>query len=114
MPNLLSPALEKLARMVRQHGEKLKDEKERFDFISASDRLRGLAAEIETWIKQQLPEAVYWIERMQIAPRLHTRFVLCAAPIDVGPALREQLFDKVPSVIITSATLAIGHATSTP
>ncbi len=113
VPNLVSPALETLARMVRQHGDKLKDDKERFDFVSAADRLRGIAAEIDTWVKQQLPEAVYWIERMK-SRRGHTRFVLCAAPIDVGPALREQLFDKVPSVIMTSATLAIGGSKHSP
>ncbi len=109
VPNLLSPALETLARMVRQPGDKIKDEKERFDFISAADRLRGIAAEIDTWVKQQLPKAVYWIERIK-SRRGHTRFVLCAAPIDIGPALREQLFEKVPSVVMTSATLAIGRS----
>jgi ATP-dependent DNA helicase DinG len=31
---------------------------------------------------------------------------LAAAPIDVGPLLREHLFSKVPTVIMTSATLA--------
>ena len=33
---------------------------------------------------------------------------LSAAPIDIGPAMREQLFDKVPTVIMTSATLSVG------
>ncbi|HZZ28150.1 MAG TPA: helicase C-terminal domain-containing protein [Pirellulales bacterium] len=106
VPNLLSPALDKLSRLVRQHGEKFKDDKERFDFNSVAERLRGIAAEIETWIKQDLPEAVYWIERTK-SRRGHKRFALCAAPIDVGPALREQLFDVVPSVIMTSATLTV-------
>ena len=35
---------------------------------------------------------------------------LSAAPIDIGPAMREQLFDKVPTVILTSATLSVGRA----
>src|SRR5262249_55523331 len=34
---------------------------------------------------------------------------LTAAPIDVGPVLREHLFEKTRSVIMTSATLAIGQ-----
>ncbi len=109
VPNLLSPALDRLASMARQHGEKFKDDKEKFDFNSASDRLRVLALEIDTWVKHDLPEAVYWVERTK-SRRGHTRFILCAAPIDVSPALREQLFDEVPSVIMTSATLAIGKA----
>jgi ATP-dependent DNA helicase DinG len=109
VPNLLSPSLEKLSRMVRQHGEKFKDDKEKFDFNAASDRLRVLANEIDIWIRQELPEAVFWIERTK-SRRGNTRFSLYAAPIDVGPALREQLFNTVPSVIMTSATLTIGNA----
>jgi len=34
---------------------------------------------------------------------------LAAAPIDVGPVLRQHLFEKTKSVIMTSATLAIGQ-----
>ncbi len=108
VPNLLSPGMEKLSRMVRQHGEKFKDDKEQFDFNAAANRLRALASEVDIWIKQELPEAAFWIERTK-SRRGHTKFSLCAAPIDVGPALREQLFNTVPSVVMTSATLAIGN-----
>jgi ATP-dependent DNA helicase DinG len=111
VPNLLSPALDKLSQMVRRDGEKFKEDKERFDFHAAADRLRTLAGEIDIWIKQELPEAVFWIERTKSRRGL-TRFILCAAPIDVGPALREQLFDMVPSVVMTSATLAVSDQSS--
>ena len=37
---------------------------------------------------------------------------LAASPIDVGPVLREHLFEKVPTVVLTSATLAIGREAS--
>jgi ATP-dependent DNA helicase DinG len=107
VPNLLSPALERLSRMVREKGKKFKEEREKFDFNSAADRLAGLAGEIELWIKQALPEAVFWLERSR-SRRGQTRVELCAAPIDVGPALREALFDTTPCVVMTSATLAVG------
>src|SRR5262249_32540294 len=107
VPNLLSPALERLSRMVREKGKKFKQEREKFDFNSAADRLAGLAGELELWIKQELPEAVFWLERSK-SRRGHTRVQLCAAPIDVGPALREALFDTTPCVVMTSATLAVG------
>jgi ATP-dependent DNA helicase DinG len=35
---------------------------------------------------------------------------LASAPIEVGPALKEQLYDKVPAVVLTSATLSAGGA----
>jgi len=109
VPNLLSPALERLSRMVREKGKKFKEEREKFDFNSAADRLSALAGEIEMWIKQDLPEAVFWLERTK-SRRGQTRIELCAAPIDVGPALRETLFDKTPCVVMTSATLAVGKS----
>ena len=37
---------------------------------------------------------------------------LAAAPIDVGPLLRKTLFGPVRSVILTSATLAVGRRPS--
>ena len=52
-----------------------------------------------------MAEAVYWIEAGASAAA-GSGSTLAAAPIDVGPILREHLFDKVPTVIMTSATLA--------
>jgi ATP-dependent DNA helicase DinG len=42
------------------------------------------------------------------------RLTLAAAPIDIGPAMREQLFDKVPTVIMTSATLSVERSRDSP
>ena len=69
----------------------------------------ALAEGIEQWRCQQMADAVYWIE--VVAGRRRRRgSTLAAAPLDVGPILREELFTKVPSVIMTSATLAAGGA----
>jgi len=106
--NSLGPALEQLARIVRDHGEGMDDEAERQELISAHERLTGLASEIEIWRKQQIPDAVYWIEGGP-SRRGYLRISLAAAPIDVGPALREQLFDQTRTVILTSATLSVGR-----
>jgi ATP-dependent DNA helicase DinG len=110
--NKLSPALETLARSVKKHGDKLESDAERQDFLSAHDRLLALAGEVEAWRKQDIPEAVYWIDLAWGRARRHPRVTLAAAPIDVGPALREHLFNKTRSVILTSATLAIGRRPS--
>jgi ATP-dependent DNA helicase DinG len=108
--NLLSPALDKLAKLVRRHGAPLKED-ERQDFNSAADRLQVIAAEIEAWRKQQLEGSVYWIEK-SFTRRGRPKLSLAAAPIDIGPVLREHLFQKVPTVVLTSATLAIGREAS--
>ncbi|MEX0613926.1 MAG: ATP-dependent DNA helicase, partial [Pirellulales bacterium] len=105
--NHLSPELELLARQVKLAGKKLTEESEQQDFNAAHDRLTVLAGELETWRAQAQSGTVYWIESYQ-GRRGMPRLTLAAAPIDIGPAMREQLFDKVPTVILTSATLAVG------
>ena len=106
--NHLSPQLELLARQVKDAGKKLSDESEQQDFLSAHDRLAGLAAELEMWRSQAHSGAVYWLETYE-SRRGKPRLTLAAAPIDVGPVMREQLFDKVPTVIMTSATLSVSR-----
>src|SRR4051794_15489775 len=107
--NRLSPELDSLARQVKLAGKKLSEESEQQDFFAAHDRLVALAAEIETWRTQAQKGSVYWLEAYQTR-RGVPRLTLSAAPIDIGPAMREQLFDKVPTVIMTSATLSVGRS----
>ncbi len=96
--------LEDLAQTVRRHGNRLEDEDQRTDFISAAGRLQALAAELHRWLAQEEPDAVYWVE---VGSGRRPRVELQAAPLDVGPQLRELLFDQVRSVILASATLAV-------
>jgi ATP-dependent DNA helicase DinG len=105
--NRLSPELEGLARQAKAAGKKLSEESEQQDFIAAHERLTALAAELEMWRTQAQKGTVYWLESYQ-SRRGMPRLTLSAAPLDVGPAMREQLFDKVPTVIMTSATLSVG------
>lgn len=106
--NPLSPALEELAAMLRHRASSLKDEAQRQDFVSAVDRLTSLAGEIEVWRTHGIPEAVYWVEASP-SRRGRPQIKLAAAPIDVGPTLRKELFNLTHSVILTSATLSVGR-----
>lgn len=105
--NPLSPALDKLSQLVRQFGENLKDAAEKQDFTSQADRLTALSTSLEAWRLQEMEGGVYWIESgMNRYGKQKVK--LMAAPIDIGPALRENLFNKTDCCILTSATLAIG------
>ena len=106
--NRLSPALLSLSKEMLRQAEPLKEESEKLDFVSASERLLGLAGQITHWLEQQSAGFVYWLE-MQPSRSGFPRITLSAAPIDTGPALRQQLFEKTKSVIMTSATLATGQ-----
>jgi ATP-dependent DNA helicase DinG len=104
VPNAFSEGLARLGTLVRQAGERIDEPAERQDFTAAANRMDALAEGIQQWLAQELPESVYWIESLR--GKRGPRITLAAAPIDVGPMLRAELFAKVPSVILTSATLA--------
>ena len=104
--NPLSEGLNKLAGTVRRDAKKLDKPEQRQDLSAAAGRLAGLAQEIEDWLCQRMSESVYWVEAG--FSRRRRRITLAAAPVDVGPILREHLFEKVPTVVMTSATLATG------
>jgi ATP-dependent DNA helicase DinG len=104
--NRLTPGLNHLAGLLRTAANNFKDE-QRQDFVSAADRLQGLASQVECWRTQQTPDSVYWADSTR-SRRGRLRLTLAEAPLDVGPALSQELFGKVPSVIMTSATLTVG------
>ena len=110
-PELVGPELaaelQVLARKVKRAGDGFDNDLERQDYTAAHDRLVGIAGEIEAWRTQRDDGSVYWIDARETR-RGAPRVTLGAAPLDVGPALREQLFDEVSTTILTSATLAVG------
>ncbi len=131
VPNPLTEKLRHLVATLRQEAKRLDQPEERQDFNAAANRLESLGQGIEDWRTQSIPDSVYWIEggKGGQAPfagtarrvlrtngacppfppgRSRQRITLCAAPIDVGPILREHLFAKVPTAVMTSATLATG------
>jgi ATP-dependent DNA helicase DinG len=64
-------------------------------------RAREIARRFEFWMNGSDKTYVYWIERRG------RRVFLQATPIDVSSLLDQRLFDKVDTVILTSATLAV-------
>ena len=106
--NRLSPYLQSLAKLMKQFGDRMTKDDEKQDFISAHDRLTVLAGAIDAWVLQQQADSVYWAEA-SMTRFGHPKVSLSAAPIDVGPVLREHLFQKTKSVVLTSATLSVGR-----
>jgi ATP-dependent DNA helicase DinG len=101
----LSPLLERLAELVEADAKEIHSEEEQVELQALARRCAALAGSVRDWIGQQLPGQVYWVE---VSGERTQRVLLASAPIDVGPVLREQLYSRVPSVILTSATLSAG------
>jgi len=103
--NTLSPELRQLAATIGRFADGLEKEEEQVELVSAADRCYSLAVTLENWLEQSLEDSVYWVER---SGRRKDRIKLASSPINVGPVLRKELFDPVDTVILTSATLAVG------
>lgn len=109
--NPLSTALNQLGSVARKFGDSLENASDRQDFYSAHERLNILADAIENWRTQTAPDDVYWTE-VNHNRRGGINIKLASAPIDIGPALRENLFDTTPCCIMASATIAAGKQRS--
>lgn len=67
-------------------------------------RAGELASELDVFRSGDLENYVSWVERRGRG------LFLEACPVDVSEMLREQLFSRVPSCVLTSATLTVGES----
>jgi ATP-dependent DNA helicase DinG len=98
---------------LERFGKDLNDANAKLDMMSASARLAAIAMGLDQWLLHKQENAVYWIERSEsraASQRGTVRMTLRSSPLDVGDYLREHLFRKTPSVIMTSATVSTGKA----
>jgi ATP-dependent DNA helicase DinG len=105
VPDHLSEDLAKLGTQLHELAKGRDSDEERLELTSRGDRLFAVSKSVKEWLGQQLPGQVYWVEvRQGRVPRV----TLSSAPIDVGPAMKAQLYDRVPTVVMASATLSAG------
>jgi ATP-dependent DNA helicase DinG len=97
-------ALEDLVRALELTGSHLQLVKNAPDeVIPLFRRVQELQQRLEFWRKGADRSYVYWVERRGRGCFLQ------ATPIDVSSILEEKLFDSLDTVILTSATLAVGE-----
>jgi ATP-dependent DNA helicase DinG len=72
------------------------------EVITLARRAAELRRELEFLMESEEKSYVYWYERRGKG------VILTATPIDVSEILREKLFEQFDSVVLTSATLAVG------
>jgi len=101
----LSEELDKLATHLVRLAKARSSEEEKLELTSREERLRMHAVATRDWLRQRLEGHVYWVDiRTGRVPKAS----LCSAPIDVGPELQAQLYAKIPTTILASATLSAG------
>ncbi len=104
--NEVSPVLKELAAQLVALSKPIQRDEQRIEFTAAAERCVGLANSLNSWLQQTAPDSVYWLE---VTGPQQQRVRMVSAPVDVGPVLRDELFSKVKTAILTSATLAVGQ-----
>jgi Rad3-related DNA helicase/REP element-mobilizing transposase RayT len=116
--NDLSPKLRDLAKHLKTMLLGITDDEELAEISATAGKVATMADALDAVIQQTMEDAVYWVE---LAGRTPQRVSLHAAPVNVSAGLRKHLFEKLHSVVMTSATLCTGntrgrdaHATGMP
>ncbi len=98
----------------------LEAELDRLTGVDEAPALKGRAArlrtELEFVLESNASNMVYWLERRGDGPTASSRRAaarsarityLQATPIDVSELLHERVFEQIPTVVLTSATLTV-------
>jgi len=118
VPNALTDPMQRLASELKLVREQAATEADEYELNSYVQRATEIAEETAVLLDQRLDDFVYWIEVRRSHGAVATgrgrrrgrpRVGLHGMPIEVGPILREKLFDEDISVVMTSATLATGR-----
>lgn len=103
--NTLSEELRRLAGTISRESEKIEPPEQRIELEAAVLKCDAMASATASWLSQEQEDTVYWVELDQ-GPR--KRVTLTSAPLDSGPQLRDLLWNRGPTCVLTSATLSVG------
>src|SRR6267142_5161800 len=107
--NDISPKLRDLSLHIKAMLTHIDAEEELSELTAQAEKVLGAAQVLDVIVGQKLEETVYWID---ITTRGTQKISLNAAPINIGAGLKKNLFDKIKSVILTSATLCTSAPSS--
>lgn len=108
--NPVPEVMDELVLALKVMRDKIEAEGDRFELMGYIGRCQALSGTLTALVNQTEAGNVYWLEVGQTGRVRRTRFA--CSPIDVGPRLRERLFEaengkgKPIGVVLTSATLA--------
>nr|WP_307726383.1 helicase C-terminal domain-containing protein [Trichlorobacter sp.] len=77
------------------------------DAFGIGQRLVAISREL-AWFCSDDPEACCWLESKQTSRG--SQATVCVAPLDVAETIKTALFDPIPTVVLTSATLTVGSS----
>jgi ATP-dependent DNA helicase DinG len=107
--DVLSEELRKLASAIGRGVDLVQTPEQRVELEAAKARCEAFARDLTGWLRNDEPESVYWVN---VEDKPSRPVTLARVPLDIAPILRRDLFDRVPTCILTSATLSVGSPPS--
>jgi len=104
VPDILSEPLMELQDSLLELA--VESHEEELEVKAFAARSQAFASAVRVNLDQSADGFVYWAERE------NQRYRLVASPIDVAGTLRENLFGRIETVVLTSATLSAGGSFS--
>jgi ATP-dependent DNA helicase DinG len=99
----LSEHLKNLRSRLTSLANQTDDTDNKFELLRFAGRCADLVIELNCFLSQSKTGFVYWVETSKEPKKIiHLR----SAPLNVSADVKAALFDKFPSVILTSATLS--------
>ena len=100
--NDISPKLRDLSLHLKAMLTTIQSDEEALELTAAAEKVTVSADVLDALVSQTVEQTVYW---MEITQRGQLKVSLRAAPMCVAEGLKKHLFEKVRSVVMTSATL---------
>jgi ATP-dependent DNA helicase DinG len=103
--------MKELALRLRSLREGVNSEPDKFELNAYALRAAAIADDAEALVGLALPGCAYWVEvggSQEAGGRSFQKVGIACSPIEVAPVLKEKLFGRGCSVVLTSATLADG------
>ena len=101
--DVLTGPLRQLRSALSRLSKGIDDDDEKYELTRAGDRCLEMEKNLTDFLTQSVQGCVYWVEAEAEPMRSVT---LRSAPVNVGPYIKNRLFEKFGSVIATSATLS--------
>ncbi len=103
--NTVGASMIRLQKKVLELAERTGNEQTKLELEELGRRVGEGRLSMQTFLGQDLDAHVYWVEKAGAEGR---SLSLNAAPVNVGERLREALFSRGHSCVMTSATLGVG------
>jgi ATP-dependent DNA helicase DinG len=108
--DVLSDGMKELGDLLKLLRSRAASDADEYELNSYAGRAADIAQQTKILLGQEIDGCVYFLEGVHPRAARHgqrsRRITLRCMAVDVAPVLREQLFEKGVSVVLTSATLA--------